>query len=134
MKGNPEAAAWTFSSERAENAFDSRNDFVAALRRHAAVPVDEFVAKIIYTELVANVVRHAPGPIQILLERDGNDLWLHVCDRGTPFEWRPALPENPYAERGRGQFLVTRYAQEVVVERPFAHGNVVRIRLKPTSE
>ena len=130
MKSRLEAAAWRFSSDRAENALESRNDFVAALHRHMAPPVDEFVAKVIYTELVTNVIRHAPGPIQILLEREGAEHWLRVCDRGAPFEWRSALPDNPCSEGGRGMFLISQYSQEVVIERPTGGGNVVRIRLK----
>ena len=130
MKATAEPAAWTFSSERAEDALDFRNDFVVALQGQVTRPVEAFVAKLIYTELVSNVVRHAPGPIQILLQRVGADHWLHVSDRGAPFDWRPALPDDPYDQGGRGQFLISRYAQEVLVERPSAGGNVVRIRLK----
>jgi anti-sigma regulatory factor (Ser/Thr protein kinase) len=122
--------SWRFSSERAETALDSRNDFVAALRRHTALPVDEFVAKLIYTELVSNVIQHAPGPIRILLESDGEEHWLHVFDLGASFEWRPVLPDDPYFEAGRGLFLISLYSQEVLVERPSVGGNVVRIRLK----
>jgi anti-sigma regulatory factor (Ser/Thr protein kinase) len=133
MKGTLESAAWGFSSERAESALDSRNDFVAALHRHTTASVDEFVAKLIYTELVSNVVRHAPGPIRILLERDGAEHWLHVFDRGAPFEWRPALPEDPFFEGGRGLFLISLYSDEVVVERPSEGGNVVRIRLRASA-
>ena len=133
MKGQLETAAWQFSSERAESALDSRSDFVAALHRHALPPVDDFGAKVIYTELVSNVIRHAPGPIRILLECDGAEHWLHVFDRGAPFEWRPALPDDPYVEGGRGLFLISRYSQEVVIERPSAGGNVVRIRLSGPS-
>jgi anti-sigma regulatory factor (Ser/Thr protein kinase) len=130
MKGKLGPTAWEFSSDRAENALGSRNDFVAALQRDATHPVDEFVAKLVYTEVVANVVRHAPGPIGILLERDGADRWLHVFDRGGPFECRAALPDDPYVEGGRGLFLISRYSQEVVVERLSSGGNVVRIKLK----
>jgi anti-sigma regulatory factor (Ser/Thr protein kinase) len=130
MKGHLETAAWRFSSERAENALGSRNDFVAALHRQTGAPVDEFVAKVIYTELVSNVIRHAPGPIQILLERNGAEHWLHVFDRGAPFEWCPALPDDPFGEGGRGLFLISSYSQEVLIERPAGGGNVVRIRLK----
>jgi len=133
MKGQPDTAAWRFSSDRAENALDSRNDFVETLRRYSVPPVDDFVAKVIYTELVSNVVRHAPGPIRILLERDGASHWLHVFDRGAPFTWSPALPDDPYVEGGRGLFLISQYSQEVVIERPSAGGNLVRIRLRGTA-
>lgn len=129
MKEELATAAWRFSSERAENALASRNDFVAALHRHRAFPVDEFVAKLIYTELVSNVIRHAPGPIRILLEHDGAEYWLHVFDRGAPFEWRAALPDDPFLQGGRGLFLISQYSQEIIIERPSAGGNVVRIRL-----
>jgi anti-sigma regulatory factor (Ser/Thr protein kinase) len=133
MKEKPGPAAWKFSSERAESALESRNDFIAALHLHSTFPVDEFAAKLVYTELVANVVRHASGPIHILLDQDGADRWLHVFDRGAPFNWLPALPKDPYLESGRGLFLVSQYAQEVVIERPLGGGNVVRIKLKRTA-
>ncbi|MHB8148256.1 MAG: ATP-binding protein [Vulcanimicrobiaceae bacterium] len=122
--------AWKFSSEHAEIALASRDDFVAALQQQAGVRVDEFVAKLIYTEVVANVVRHAPGGIFIALEADGDAHWLCVSDEGPPFEWRPSLPTDPYTERGRGLFLIDRYADTVFVERLPAKGNVVRIRFK----
>ena len=130
MKGQLEAGAWQFSSERAENALESRNEFVAAFHRQAGTPIDEFVAKVVYTELVSNVIRHAPGPIRILLQRDGAEHWLNVFDRGDPFEWRPELPDDPLGEGGRGLFLISQFSREVVIERWAAGGNVVRIRLK----
>jgi anti-sigma regulatory factor (Ser/Thr protein kinase) len=123
--------AWDFSSGVAEDALKARDEFVTALHRQMNRPIDDFVAKLIFTELVGNVIRHAPGPIRISLELDGDEHWLHVFDRGPAFEWRSALPDDPYVGGGRGLFLISLYAEEVIVERPAAGGNGVHIKLKP---
>ena len=120
--------AWQFSSEHAERALGVRDEFVAALER-LDPQVDTFVIKLIFTEVVANVVRHAPGPIELFLDADGDDFWLSVFDRGPQFEWNARLPEDPYVEGGRGLFLIDRYARKIVVERRPLGGNVVRIQL-----
>jgi anti-sigma regulatory factor (Ser/Thr protein kinase) len=125
-------AAWQFWSDRAEAALASRDDFVIALQRQSGGEVDAFVAKLIYTELVANVIRHAPGPIHIVLDLQNEKLWLSVSDRGPPFEWRPTLP-GVLAESGRGMFLISRYAQEVKIERGAIDGNVIRVLLTDLS-
>lgn len=49
-------------------------------------------------EATTNVVRHAyrgrpPGPVELLLSRDGSTLLLAVRDRGTPFD--PAAVPSP---------------------------------------
>jgi len=130
VNGKGPCMAWQFSSEHAETALTSRDDFVAALRQQAGGLVDEFVAKMIYTEAVANVIRHAPGAILIVLETDADAHWLSVFDEGPPFDWEPTLPSNPYVEGGRGLFLIDRYADSVVVERLRVGGNVVRIKFR----
>jgi len=66
-------------------------------------------AEIIFGELVANVVRHSPGPIQITARSDHHGLvTLNVCDTGPAFTIAPALPVSLLSESGRGLYVVSR--------------------------
>lgn len=40
------------------------------------------------TNLIENALRHGDGPIELRLERDGDTVALHVCDRGPGFPER----------------------------------------------
>jgi len=121
--------AWRFSTDRADRALDVREAFLRVLH-DGNDRVDTFIAHLIFTELVANVIRHTPGPIDIALDAAGDSLWLHVGDRGPPFELNPVIPA-PHAERGRGLYLISQYAADLSVERT-SEGNVVHVRLNPS--
>lgn len=108
---------WQFESERAIDALCVRGDFLAALKNHAGSVVDVHAARIVFTELVANVVLHAPGPIAITLAVVHSHAVLTVTDSGPGFAFAPALPANPLSDDGRGLFLVSRHAASVSVER-----------------
>jgi len=122
--------AWRFSAERADCALDAREAFVDTLQG-ANRTVDGFTARLIFTELVANVVRHAPGPIEISLDAIDERLWLHVSDRGPPFEWRPLIPGRN-AESGRGMFLISQCVADVAVERTRV-GNTVHVKFNQSA-
>lgn len=65
-------------------------------------------AEIIFGELVANVVRHAPGPIQITARSDRHGIvTLNVYDTGPPFTAAPALPVSLLSESGRGLYVIS---------------------------
>lgn len=117
---------WSFSSDRANSALDVREAFLKT-PQDVNRRIDGFTARLIFTELVDNVIRHAPGPIEIALEASGDSLWLHVTDRGPPFEWRPRIPA-PAAESGRGIFLVSQCAADISLERT-REGNIVHVKL-----
>lgn len=117
-----DAPAWWYASEDARVAAHARREFVEYLREAGAA--DAFVARaeLIFGELLGNVVRHAPGPVEIALYRRG-DVWtLHVIDSGEDFDPQRDLPNDPLSERGRGLFIVQRLAAAVRVE-TFAAGN-----------
>jgi hypothetical protein len=67
---------------------------------------DFVAAELIYGELIGNVVRHAPGPIDIDLALDGERVRLVVQSSGSAVTARPALPVSPFRECGRGLFIV----------------------------
>lgn len=69
-------------------------------------------AEIIFGELIANVVRHAPGPIQITARSDGRGVMtLNVFDTGPAFQIAPALPVSILSESGRGLYLVSQLCE-----------------------
>ena len=89
------------------------------------------VAAIVFGELVANVVRHAPGPIEVELfwERE-DDVVLYVRDRGPQFATGSLeLPHDVMSEGGRGLFLMRTYASAPVITKRFGGGNEVCVRL-----
>jgi anti-sigma regulatory factor (Ser/Thr protein kinase) len=120
---------WAFSSADASKAQRAREQFVSALKLRGAVRGDYGACEAIFGELVGNVVRHAPGPIRIVLDWNGDDAVLCVEDSGPVFHFDPSLPVDPLAETGRGLFLVTALAQHVDIE-PFPNdGKVIRVVL-----
>jgi GAF domain-containing protein/anti-sigma regulatory factor (Ser/Thr protein kinase) len=96
---------WTFDAENARAAQETRGEFIRYLRANAAHG-DFDAAEVIFGELIGNVVRHAPGPIDVHIAWEDLQPTLHVTDRGRGFERRPALPEDPLTESGRGLFIV----------------------------
>ena len=70
-------------------------------------------AELVFGELLGNVVRFAPGPVEIVLN------WthaaapvLHVLDRGPGFTFAPKLPLDLLSERGRGLYIVWSLAED----------------------
>lgn len=116
---------WRFASNNALDAFWVRDAFLANLQNHVGSNIDLYAAKVVFTELVANVVLHAPGRIAITLEVIGSQATLTVSDSGSGFVFVPALPGDPLSDGGRGLFLVSRLATAVSVERRNAAGTTI---------
>ncbi len=71
-----------------------------------------------FGELVSNVIRHAPGSIEIQAKADKNGVvTLSVGDTGLGFKPEPRLPDDPLSERGRGMYIVSKICRRVSVER-----------------
>jgi anti-sigma regulatory factor (Ser/Thr protein kinase) len=116
---------WSFKSEDAAGALARRQAFLDSLGRHLGWAVDPYAAKIIFTELVTNVMRHARGPIRIALECDGEQVALTITDRGTGFAFNPRLPADMLSDGGRGLFLISKVAAAVRVEHATRSGTSV---------
>ncbi|MGA8535527.1 MAG: ATP-binding protein [Candidatus Tumulicola sp.] len=107
---------WRFESDDAAGVLRRRRVFLARLEDHPGWSLDTYAAKIIFTELVTNAMRHAPGPVRIVLECDGRQVALRITDRGPGFVFAPRLPPDAMSESGRGLFLVSKMAPSVRVE------------------
>lgn len=115
--GKPEMR-WQFEAADARSAYTMRDEYFRRLRDVCVVDEEDLaMCGLIFAELVGNAVRHAPGPLSVSLEFRGENAVLHVIDNGPGFYYLPALPDNVWAEAGRGLFLVSTFARKVEVER-----------------
>ncbi|MBV8244666.1 MAG: SpoIIE family protein phosphatase, partial [Candidatus Eremiobacteraeota bacterium] len=120
---------WSFDAENARAAQDARGEFVRYVEAHAKDASEVLSAEVIFGELVSNVVRHAPGPIDIELDWSESRPILHVIDRGPSFAHRRDLPLDPLSESGRGLFIIRTLSQNFEVERIAGFGNHVIVGL-----
>jgi PAS domain S-box-containing protein len=118
--------AWSLNVDDARAAVDARATFVEFL---TSITEDrKFIGKaeLIFGELLGNVVRHAPGPVEISVETSEGSITLHVIDSGPPLsDEKRRLPADVLSERGRGLFIVERLAAVTHVEHVRGCGNHV---------
>ncbi len=111
-------ATWRFVSDDASSAQAARPSFAAYLTTHGFADADVASAEVIFGELIGNVVRHAPGPIDVELAWERDEPQLYVRDEGPGFEFSaPSLPLDILDETGRGLFIVSHYASRLAVRR-----------------
>jgi anti-sigma regulatory factor (Ser/Thr protein kinase) len=116
MRPHAAPATWGYAASDATAAIAPRDAFMRHLRANAPEDSDFDAARLIYTELVANVIRHAPGPIWITLGWTRNrKARLRVYDAGEIFEPSFALPADRFARDGRGLHIVASLAGNVTV-------------------
>jgi anti-sigma regulatory factor (Ser/Thr protein kinase) len=130
MSANP---AWSFAVDDVRAAVDARTYFVRFLR--SIQGRQEFIdaAELVFGELLGNVVRHAPGPVEIWVDLDDDSLVMHVADSGPALsttDWR--LPEDTLSERGRGLFIVAQLVEEFRVEEAANGGNCITVSIPRT--
>jgi serine phosphatase RsbU (regulator of sigma subunit)/anti-sigma regulatory factor (Ser/Thr protein kinase) len=87
-------------------------------------------AELIFTELIGNVVRHAPGAARVSLSSPGGRLVLAVEDAGRGFVYRPRPAADVQAESGRGLFIVAALAEDVRVSAGSIGGARVEVQLR----
>jgi anti-sigma regulatory factor (Ser/Thr protein kinase) len=122
--------AWALSLDDAGTGVRARSHFVAFLR--SIKSGKEFIgtAELVFGELLGNVVRHAPGPVEIFLDLDDDRVILHVIDSGPPLSMTEYnLPADALSERGRGLFIVAQLASEVRIELAGDFGNHIIVTM-----
>ena len=104
---------WTFDSNDAHRGHAARHSFVEALRDAGLRKKQLDAAELVFGELLGNVVRFAPGPVEIVLNQTHvAPPVLHVLDRGPGFTFAPKLPLDLLSERGRGLYIVWSLAED----------------------
>lgn len=123
--------AWRFQAVNAIEAVGVRHEFLAFLRESCTPDSDYDGALMIFGELVANVVRHAPGPVEIAVQCDPTGaVILSVCDSGDGFTPVASLPPSTQLG-GRGLYMVSRLGSRLSATRTTGGngGNKVTVTL-----
>jgi PAS domain S-box-containing protein len=88
-------------------------------------------AELIFSELIGNVVRHAHAKdVEVAVDHGGPYSVLHVMDRGSGFHHISRLPPDPYAENGRGLFLIAALSVDFTVAAGPDGGSHARVILR----
>jgi anti-sigma regulatory factor (Ser/Thr protein kinase) len=108
---------------------DVRRELSAYLERHARPGSDLAGADLVLGELLANAVRHAPGPAWVRVDWSESSPRVEVHDLGPGFELQATLPEDPLAGGGRGLFIVAQLSHELSAAAKRAGGSKVSATL-----
>jgi anti-sigma regulatory factor (Ser/Thr protein kinase) len=121
---------WRFDVGEPAVAYAIQRELVAlATSGGAASSADIHACELILSELIGNAVRHAPGSLSIALSIDEDGVWLHLIDEGPGFNFHSALPDDLWAESGRGLFLIDALARSIQAEPLPGRGSYIRVCL-----
>jgi PAS domain S-box-containing protein len=112
---------WRFDALDGSEAQRVRGRFVESLELHRFSGEERDNAELIFSELVGNVVRHAAqaATVEAAIDHGGPYSVLHMLDSGNGFYHISRLPPEPYAENGRGLFVIAALSIDFTVsERP----------------
>ena len=124
-----------------------RHQIMQTLGRIATANADLSATEIVVAELLTNALAHTSGRAWVSLRWDGVHPLLSVADLGPGFapggtagspetslidatrSLVPRLPDDLFAEGGRGLFLVAHFALDVAVAPRATGGTVVSVTL-----
>jgi anti-sigma regulatory factor (Ser/Thr protein kinase) len=121
---------WRFDSADAGAAADVRKLIAAKLAARGASGAHVFDADMVFSELMGNVCRYAPGSVVVAVDWRGDTMVLHVLDSGAGFEFLPELPDDLMSERGRGLFIVNALVEDFHIKRRQVGGSHARAVLR----
>ncbi len=111
-----EEREWRFTSGDFRTGAMVRRDVGALVAGWTGRPDARFAGELAAGELLANAIRHAPGPVRVVVAADAaGNATLVVEDNGAGFT-AGAVPADPLAERGRGLPLVESLADSVRID------------------
>ncbi len=113
--GAAERIRWTVDARDVEATDTARRELMALLEARAPTPDALAACELVLAELVGNVVRHTPGPAEIVLDLSLRFAVLHVVDAGPGFRHIARLPADPMSELGRGLFLINNLSRDFTV-------------------
>ncbi|HTU71747.1 MAG TPA: SpoIIE family protein phosphatase [Candidatus Baltobacteraceae bacterium] len=117
---------WSFAALEPVGLARIRHELRAALIEYGVSELHLETAEVVLGELTGNVVRHAPGAVEIVLDHTAGKLVLHVIDEGPGFERAPMLPVDVMSESGRGLFIVSRLTGEFSITKRHPRGSHAR--------
>ncbi|HEX3466489.1 MAG TPA: SpoIIE family protein phosphatase [Candidatus Elarobacter sp.] len=122
---------WRFVSDDARTSVAARREIGALISAWTGRDDVAYTSELAFGELVANAVRHAPGPVRAIVSTDGDGAaTLVVEDSGAGFT-DVQNGFDPYAETGRGLGIVRAVADDVTIEPLVRGGTRVSVTFLP---
>ena len=113
----------SFDARDARMAHEARRLVACYLRELGQPDADYDGSELVFGELIGNVVRHAPGEVEIEVGWESGFARLCVRDRGFGYDAGRELPTDPLSENGRGLFLINALTRRFSVA-PRPHGGM----------
>jgi anti-sigma regulatory factor (Ser/Thr protein kinase) len=129
VETHPDIPRWRFDPRWADAGRRVRSEIREMLSRERFDEERVCTFDLIYAEIIANLIRHAAGTAELLLQRSSDGFVLHVLDKGPGFQVAPRLPNDLFSENGRGLYLISKLADGFSVERRPGGGSHARITL-----
>jgi len=123
---------WLLTPATGAAAAALRTELATFLERHADDPVGVDDAELVISELVANAVQHAGGPVWVSLDWSRPQPLLTVHDLGPSFEWGSLSLPPTESVRGRGLWLASQLARDLDVVSKRGGGKQVQAVLPVT--
>ena len=124
-----EIPRWRFDPHWSDVTHRARLEITDVLVREGLDEACLFVFDVVFAEVVANLIRHAPGTAEMLLQIQADSVVLHVLDKGPGFQFVTRLPNDLFSEGGRGLFLISQLAGAFSVDRRPGGGSHARITI-----
>ncbi|HEX3465986.1 MAG TPA: SpoIIE family protein phosphatase [Candidatus Elarobacter sp.] len=123
---------WRFSSEDGRSGAKIRQEIGELVARWTGDDDARFSSELAFGELIANAVRHAPGPVRALASADADGTaHLIMEDSGEGFAAARNDVPDPLSENGRGLSLVRAVADDVRIEKTSRGGTRVTVTFRP---
>ena len=107
--------AWTFDATDPHAARRVRAEMVKFIASQNPQS-DSSLAELVFGELAGNIAKHSGGPAKFSIERRDGCVVLRISDRGKAFDYNLRTHMDPFAEEGRGLFLVHTLARKMQIE------------------
>lgn len=115
-----------FDAGDARQARKALEEYLAYLRTHGEEGNYE-AAVLVFLELLGNVVRYAPGMLEMAVDWSGPAPVLHILDRGAGFNRsRWDMPADLLSESGRGLSLIDCFTEDFQIMRRQGGGSHAR--------
>ena len=122
-----EMRGWRFSSTDRATAVLVRHEVGELIARWTGDEGRRYNGELAFGEIFSNVVRHAPGAVDVRLESSTNGVELSVSDLGSGFAGTLDAPDVS-SESGRGLQLVVSLADELSISAGASCGTTVTAR------
>lgn len=117
---------WSFEADDEVAVKRARRECVRLFEAAGCGLETSAVGELVFGELVGNAQRYARGVVEVGLTIDREHAVLEVHDVGPGFSWTQARPAAPYAESGRGLYIVSLISDEFDVVRRAGGGTTAR--------